>query len=104
MYVDWEGDWFLEFRTTCQHLTASRTCGIYEERPRICSDFSWDECEKSTEEPAWKYRFDTYQNLLDWLQERRPKAYAKYMRSRRKLVDKRRRASRGTPASPPAGA
>ena len=104
VYVDWEGDWFLEFRTTCRHLTPSRTCGIYEERPRICSEFSWDECEKSSDEPAWKYRFETYQELLDWLSKRRPKAYEKYTRARRKLVRKRREASGGASASPSPGA
>ena len=93
VYVDWEGDWYLEFRTVCRHLTAARTCGIYDERPKICSDFSWDECEKSSEEPAWKYRFDAWPEFLDWLRARRPKSYEKYERARRKLKKKRAAAS-----------
>ena len=99
MYIDWEGDWFIEFTARCRHLTAENTCGIYEERPKICSDFSWDECEVSTKERAWKYRFDSYPDFLKWLEERRPKSYEKYVRARRQLIRKRQQKARK--AAPP---
>ena len=89
MYVDWEGDWFIEFETVCEHLTDTKTCGIYEERPKICSSFQWDECEVSTHENAWKVRFDTYEELTDWMQEKRPRAWENYVKMRGKLLAKR---------------
>jgi Fe-S-cluster containining protein len=93
VYVDWEGDWYLEFKTPCRHLTAAKTCGIYEERPHICSEFSWTECEVTTRERAWKHRFETYDQLLAWMQVQRPKSYRRYVAARRKLVRDRQRES-----------
>jgi Fe-S-cluster containining protein len=90
VYVDHEGDWFIEFRAVCEHLTPEATCGIYEERPHICEDFSWDECEITTQESAYKYKFDRFPELLTWMEEKRPKAYAKYTKKREAMIRKRR--------------
>ncbi len=89
VYIDLDGDWFLEFETVCEHLTPEKTCGTYEERPQICSDFSWDECEKTTQEHAWKYRFETQEEFLIWHRERRPRSFARYAKARKKLKTKR---------------
>jgi Fe-S-cluster containining protein len=86
VYVDWEGDWFVEFTTRCDHLTEGATCGVYEERPKICSDFSFEECEVTTKEPAARHRFDTLEQFLAWFRERRPKSYARYAAFRRDLL------------------
>jgi Fe-S-cluster containining protein len=97
LYIDWEGDWFIEFMTTCEHLSDENTCGIYEERPKMCSDFSWDECEKNTKEIAWKYHFSNPDELFDWLREKQPAKYEKYQKSRRKLKEKRSEQRSATP-------
>ncbi len=101
VYIDWEGDWFLEFNTVCEYLTEAATCGIYLDRPRICSDFSWNECEKTTQEPAYSKHFARPDEFVAWLEEKRPKAFAKYQKFRRKLIEKRAAAS---PKSLPTGA
>lgn len=89
VYIDWEGDWFIEFQTLCEHLTEARTCRAYEERPRVCSDFSWDECEKTTGERAWRYQFHTPEDLLGFLRKRRPRAFERYRSMHEKLVRER---------------
>jgi Fe-S-cluster containining protein len=89
VYVDWEGDWYIEFETRCEHLSDHATCAVYENRPGICSEFSWDECEKTTKEAAWKYRFVTQEEFLAWHREKRPKSFARYMKARGKLDEKR---------------
>ncbi len=89
VYIDWEGDWFIEFQTVCEHLTDTKTCGIYEERPRICSEFSWNECEVTTQESAFKVRFDSYEELTDWMKAKRPRAWENYVKMRGKLLGKR---------------
>lgn len=91
VYIDDEDDWFIEFRTQCEHLTEAKSCAIYQDRPKICSEFSWNDCEKNTDERAWKYYFSSYQDLLDWMEKRRPKAYETYMKNRRKLLRQRER-------------
>ncbi len=93
VYIDEEADWFIEFRTPCEHLTEAKTCGIYQDRPKICSEFSWTECERNSNERAWKYYFASYPDLLDWMQKRRPKAYENYTKRRRKLLEKRAKAA-----------
>jgi len=90
VYIDWEGDWYVEFRTVCEHLTPAKTCGIYHERPKICSSFSWDECEVTTGGSAWKYRFETYPEFLEWMKSKRPMQYDRYAKRRRKLVAERK--------------
>jgi uncharacterized protein len=89
VYIDWEGAWFIEFATPCESLTPQGTCGIYEERPKICSDFSWNECERSTKERAWKHRFDTPDELFLWVKERRPRSFERYQKARRRALAKR---------------
>ncbi|MBW2281788.1 MAG: YkgJ family cysteine cluster protein [Deltaproteobacteria bacterium] len=103
VYIDWEGDWFIEFRTVCEHVTDEKTCGIYEERPKICSDFSWNECERTTRERAWKYHFEKPDQYFDWLREKQPARYDKYTKARRKQLEKRR-AQQTEEAEPPAAA
>ena len=93
VYVDWEGDWFIEFRTVCENLSDEKTCGIYEERPQICSEFSWNECERSTGERAWKYHFEKPDEFFEWLKEKQPARFEKYTKGRRKLVEARRAAA-----------
>jgi hypothetical protein len=89
VYIDHEGDWYLEFRTVCRHLTPSNTCGIYAERPQICENYSFEECEITTRESGYRHRFESQPELLDWLRTRRPKAFARYMRKRRELLARR---------------
>lgn len=103
VYLDWEGDWYLEFETVCEHLTHDATCGIYRDRPQICSDFSWESCERSTGEEAYKVRFERPEQFMGWLEERRPKAYARYAARRDKLLAKRERESAALSAQVAAG-
>ncbi len=95
VYVDWEGDWFIEFKTVCEHLTEQVTCGVYEDRPQLCSDFSWEECEKSSGESAWKYHFDTPEQYNEWHREKRPRSFERYLTQREKAKQRRQRVRLG---------
>lgn len=35
-------DWYLQVNRVCRYLQADDTCGIYEQRPRICRDYGRD--------------------------------------------------------------
>jgi Fe-S-cluster containining protein len=95
VYIDHDGDWYLEFRTECRHLSPSGTCGIYAERPQICETYSFEECEVTTREPGYRHRFQSYTELLDWLRAKRPRAYERYMRRRREMLKRRRQRTEG---------
>ncbi|MFO0959034.1 MAG: YkgJ family cysteine cluster protein [Isosphaeraceae bacterium] len=44
VYVE-KGTWYLVVLTRCQYLDARNHCRIYHDRPRICRDYTTDECE-----------------------------------------------------------
>ncbi|RIK77224.1 MAG: hypothetical protein DCC67_12915, partial [Planctomycetota bacterium] len=48
------GDWYLLVHTTCKHLQGDNRCGIYETRPKICRDYTTDNCEY---DDTWTYDF-----------------------------------------------
>jgi len=85
VFIDWEGDWYLQFESNCDHLLPSGMCGIYETRPAICRDYDWRECEHHNEEPAEKFLFRSSEDLLTWLRDRRPKAHKRFEAFRAKL-------------------
>ena len=64
IYVD-KGSWFLLVLTKCQYLLPGNRCAIYFNRPKICQDYSTDECEYDSDwifeklfeapEQVWEY-------------------------------------------------
>lgn len=69
-YKDEDG-WFLLIRGNCEHLLSSGGCGIYDDRPQVCRDYSNDWCE--LDEPAeshFSYHFTNYNDLLAYCRKR----------------------------------
>jgi len=60
-----DDNWYLLVSTECKHLLPDNRCGIYHTRPKICREYSTDECEYDddwlyerfleTAEQAWEY-------------------------------------------------
>lgn len=44
VYVEEDGSWNVEFITDCQFLDKNHLCTIYERRPKICREYSQNEC------------------------------------------------------------
>lgn len=40
-----DGEWFIQFHTTCKNLGADNLCGVYETRPEICREYEPGECD-----------------------------------------------------------
>jgi Fe-S-cluster containining protein len=40
-----DGGWYLSIQTPCEHLQPDNRCGIYEDRPKICREYTTDACE-----------------------------------------------------------
>ena len=72
VFVDHDGDWYLEFATACENLGADHRCLRYEERPRICRRHGEDDtdCEFHGEDPPYKRRFATAREFEAWLDKR----------------------------------
>ncbi len=84
VFVDWEGDWFLKYDARCRQLTDAGLCGVYENRPVICREFSFQDCERNSGDDApdrWLFR--TADEFIDWLRKQRPKSYARFRQFQR---------------------
>ena len=64
IYVD-KGTWYLLVMSRCGYLQADNRCGIYHDRPKICREYTTDDCEYDTDwsfermferpEQIWEY-------------------------------------------------
>lgn len=69
VYIDWEGDWGIEFRTNCTWLKDGR-CTHYALRPHLCSDYDPAECERYVTSPSEKILIRNEQDLDRYLARR----------------------------------
>lgn len=64
VYKDSDKTWYLLMYTTCSKLLPDGRCGIYEQRPEICREYSNDWCEY--DEPAeqhWLVHFKDFDSV-----------------------------------------
>ncbi len=47
VYVDREGDWYVQVGARCKRLGRDGTCTDYERRPNVCRDYSHESCERA---------------------------------------------------------
>jgi len=69
VFVDSEGDWYIEFLTTCEFLEENNKCKIYEKRPKICRKYSTDECLFHNDNYEEKYTFMTIEDVEKYVKE-----------------------------------
>ncbi|MGF1634389.1 MAG: YkgJ family cysteine cluster protein [Phycisphaerae bacterium] len=91
-----EGQWHLGIFTRCKHLQRDNRCGIYETRPRICREYTTDNCEYHAASFDYDHLFTSGEQLSDWYrkefgrplekQPRKAKPKVKKLKNGRKLV------------------
>lgn len=63
LYQDGDG-WYLMFFSACSKLLPDGRCGIYEQRPQICRDYSNDFCEfDQPAEQGFKRHYRNFEEL-----------------------------------------
>jgi Fe-S-cluster containining protein len=97
--------WYLGIYARCKHLQADNRCGIYETRPKICREYSTDNCDYHGGEYDWQVLFSSAEQLetyaeealaaraLKRLKERRRQEREKARKAQVSVVAKRRRAT-----------
>jgi len=66
-----EGGWYLLINNTCNHLLGDGRCAIYDDRPRICREYSNDFCEFDEDsEKNFELFFDGYDALHRYVRRR----------------------------------
>jgi Fe-S-cluster containining protein len=75
-----DDSWYLLVHTTCKHLQSDHRCGIYEERPQICRDYTTDNCEYNDD---WTYDhyFETPEQVAEYMDAVYPKKRGPGIRS-----------------------
>lgn len=64
VYVD-KGTWHLLVGTRCKYLRKDNRCGIYLNRPKICQEYTTDDCEYDTD---WTFEkvFETAEQIWEY--------------------------------------
>lgn len=81
VFVDHDGEWFVEFVTPCEALLPDHRCGTYESRPQVCRDHGWPigSCEHFASPCRHLFQsvgeFEQYLDgkRIDWRWKRRPR-------------------------------
>ena len=70
IFKDSDG-WHLLFDTPCTHLQSDGGCGIYENRPSVCRNYSVKNCEfDGAASEGWKLFFSDHNSLLGYCKKR----------------------------------
>jgi uncharacterized protein len=64
-----DGDWYIAFVTPCQHIQPDHRCGIYETRPRVCRQYTTDDCDYHSGDYGWEQHFAAPEHLDAYVQE-----------------------------------
>jgi Fe-S-cluster containining protein len=75
--------WYLGVYARCKHLQQDNRCGIYEKRPRICREYSTENCDYHGGEYDWEVLFTSAEQLERYAKEWLEKERAKKRRSRK---------------------
>jgi Fe-S-cluster containining protein len=47
VYIDKDGDWWVQVGTDCRHLAPDGSCRDYARRPQLCRDYGTETCERA---------------------------------------------------------
>jgi len=67
VFVDHEGDWYIEFYARCDGLGRKNQCRIYESRPDICKDYDPSDCVRGNPCEGEKISFTKREEFLEYL-------------------------------------
>lgn len=72
VFIDHEGDWYIEFETPCEQLGTDNRCMGYESRPHICRRHGTGDvdCEFHGASSPYAEHFETAGALEAWLDRR----------------------------------
>lgn len=69
-----DGDWYISVATTCRHLRPDHLCGIYETRPKICRDYTTENCDYHSGDYNWEHHFSCPEHLDEYLTQHPPRS------------------------------
>lgn len=64
-----DNEWYLYVAADCRHLGADFCCGIYATRPRICRQYTTENCDYHSGEYGWEHHFTCPEHLDEYARE-----------------------------------
>jgi Fe-S-cluster containining protein len=61
-----DGEWYLYVAADCRHLQPDFRCGAYETRPRICREYSSENCDYHSGDYGWEEHFTCPEHLDEY--------------------------------------
>ncbi|MCG3128919.1 MAG: hypothetical protein CHACPFDD_03815 [Phycisphaerae bacterium] len=95
-----DGDWYISMETACRHLQGDFRCGIYETRPKICRDFSTENCDYHAGDYGFEHHFTCPEHLEAYIRDYWEPAQAQ-RRSRRSGTRRPHETGQGSPGGTP---
>jgi len=80
-----EQKWYLAVQTKCQFLRDDNKCGIYEDRPKICREYTTDNCDFHSGNYGFEHYFTTPEQIEAFAQEALGDKYRRYVLKQRML-------------------
>lgn len=69
IYIDHDGDWFVQVDNKCKMLGPSGECTIYNTRPKVCREHTLDECEGVLSTDYFKHRFTSNKEFVNFIKK-----------------------------------
>lgn len=73
-----DDEWYLSVQTRCQYLQDDNKCGIYEDRPKICREYTTENCDYYTGQYDFQHYFTMPEQLEAYAQSVLGSAYTRY--------------------------
>ncbi len=67
-----KGDWYICLQSVCRHLQSDFRCGIYDARPRICREYSTENCDYHSGDYGWDAHFTCPEHLDEYVRANPP--------------------------------
>ena len=64
-----DGEWYINMATRCRYLLPDGRCGTYATRPRICRQYSEENCDYHSGDYGWELHFTCPEHLDDYVSE-----------------------------------
>jgi len=74
-----DDEWYLSVQTRCQHLQDDNRCGIYEDRPKICREYTTENCDYYTGQYDFQQYFTKPEELEAYAQIVLGSKYTQYV-------------------------
>jgi hypothetical protein len=80
-----DDEWFIQINRKCKALLPDNRCGIYENRPEICREYTTEECDWHGEEYDYEHLFTEPEQIQVFAKE--------YLANKRKRKTKAKQSS-----------